>query len=500
MSSSLILAIDQGTTNTKALIVDGGGMILAAASVPMRVNYPQPGWAEQSASAIWDAVKHVIADVVAVVGTEIDALAISNQRETIVVWDASTGMPLAPAILWQCRRTTERCAAISAAGNGELVEDRTGLGIDPLFPAAKLAWLIENIEDVAAAAKAGQLRAGTVDAWLLWNLSGRAMHATDHSNASRTQLFNTRSLMWDDELGRIFGVPLDIMPRVMRSDSLFAEVGANITALRAGTPVHAMIGDSHAALYGQGRHSGGSVKATYGTGSSLMTPTARRVASRRGLSSTIGWSTHEGVTYALEGNISVSGQAVQFAAELLGRPDAASVAALAATVPDSNGVHFVPALVGLGAPHWVPSARGLIDGLSLGTKPAHVARAAVEAVAHQVADVFETMEADLGAPLGELSADGGASRNDMLMQFQADVIGRVVLRSEVSELSAVGAAMMAAHGLGRLAAPSPAPATRFQPAMPQSARDALRDAWRRSIRRTLYQDGDEHLLAKSGSQ
>lgn len=498
MTSGLILAIDQGTTNTKALAVDVEGVVRATASVPMAVDYPRPGWAEQSATAIWDAVKQVIAQVVAIVGTDIEAIAISNQRETIVVWDADTGRPLAPAILWQCRRTTERCAAISAAGHGALIEDRTGLTIDPLFPAAKLAWLIENVPAVGNALTAGRLRAGTVDAWLLWNLSAGAVHATDHSNASRTQLFNTRSLVWDDELGRIFGVPLDILPRVLCSDSRFADVAAGVTAVPAGTPVHAMIGDSHAALYGQGRHTRGSVKATYGTGSSLMTPTPRRVPSRRGLSSTIAWSTGDGVTHALEGNISVSGQAVAFAAELLGQPDASAVAALATTVPDSNGVTFVPALVGLGAPYWAPDARGLIDGLSLGTRPAHIARAAVEAVAHQVADVFEAMEADLGEPLAELGADGGASRNNMLMQFQADIIGRPVLRSEVSELSAVGAAMLAAHGLKRGNAAAPLATTRFEPTMPHEARTAARDAWRHAVRRALVHDDTEHRLSKAG--
>lgn len=337
MSNGLILAIDQGTTNTKALAFDAEGRVVASASVPMAVSYPQPGWAEQSATDIWQSVSHVIAEVVARVGPDMDALAISNQRETIVVWDSRTGQPIAPAILWQCRRSAPACAAIRAAGHAELIEARTGLGVDPLFPAAKLAWILDHVSGAREAAASGQLRAGTIDAWLLWNLTG-GEHATDHSNASRTQLFNTEALAWDGELGRIFNVPLGVLPKVRPSDSAFGTVAPGVSPLAAGTPVHAMIGDSHAALFGHGVREPGTVKATYGTGSSLMTLTSGRIISRSGLSSTIAWSTNAGIAYALEGNISVSGQAVAFMGSLLGITDPAAVAALAATVPDSNGV------------------------------------------------------------------------------------------------------------------------------------------------------------------
>ncbi|RYE83829.1 MAG: glycerol kinase [Hyphomicrobiales bacterium] len=487
MSGGLILAIDQGTTNTKALAVDSSGRIVAQASAPMNVSYPKPGWAEQSALDIWSSVRRVIAEVMAQTGPDIDAIAISNQRETIVAWDATTGAPLAPAITWQCRRSTERCEAIRAAGHAGLVEQKTGLGLDPLFPAAKIGWLIENVEDVRSATERGTLRVGTVDAWLLFKLTAGAVHATDHSNASRTQLLDTDTLTWDNELLAIFGVPSSALPRVMPSNSHFGDVAAGATALTSGTPIHAMLGDSHAALFGHGVRAPGTVKATYGTGSSLMTLTSARRRSTHGLSATIAWSTTSGgAVHALEGNISVSGQAAAFMSELLGIQSSEALAGLATSVPDSNGVSFVPALVGLGAPHWAPDARGLVTGLSLGTRPAHLARAAIEAIAQQVADVFEAMQDDLGAPLAQLSADGGASRNDALMQFQADIIARPVIRGAHAEVSALGATMMAAQSLGRTVTP-PASAATFEPTMAAARRDSIRAGWRDAVGRALWQ-------------
>ena len=485
--SGLILAIDQGTSNTKAIAVDGAGRIVAQASVPMQVDYPQPGWAEQSAMEIWNSVRQVIATVAEAVGpVRIEALAISNQRESIVLWDALTGEPVAPAIIWQCRRSAARCADIRGAGFEQEIVARTGLGVDPLFPAAKIGWLLDTVPDARARAARGTLRAGTVDSWLIWNLTGGVVHATDHSNASRTQLLNTRSLLWDDELGRIFGVPLSLLPELRTSDSAFGTIAADQTALVAGTPIRGVMGDSHAALYGHGIRRPGPVKATYGTGSSLMTLTPTRISSTHGLSGTIAWSTVDGVAHALEGNISVSGQAAAFMAEMLGLDDPAALSELALTVSDSNGVTFVPALVGLGAPHWRNDARGLISGLSLGTKPAHLARAALEAIAFQVADVFSAMESDMGSPLARLSADGGASRNDFLMQFQADVLDRTVERSDVAELSALGVAQLAATALGlqsdwRLSTPA-----RFDPTMPAAARGAALERWHRAIRRAVH--------------
>jgi glycerol kinase len=483
MSDGLVLAIDQGTTNTKALAVDASGRIVAQASTPMQVTYPQPGWAEQSAGDIWASVRAVIDEVAGAIAAPVVAVAISNQRETIVLWDAETGKPIGPAIIWQCRRSASRCAVLRAGGHAADIVDHTGLDLDPLFPAAKIAWLLDEIPGARAKAEAGSLRAGTVDAWLLWNLTGGKVHATDHSNASRTQLFNTRTLQWDARLCALFDVPVGILPPVRPSDTRFGETAA-VTRLPAGIPIHAMLGDSHAALFGHGVREPGTVKATYGTGSSLMSLTAERVSSTHGLSGTIAWSTSAGIAYALEGNISVSGQAAAFMAEMLGLADASALAALAATVPDSNGVAFVPALVGLGAPHWRDDARGTITGLSLGTRPSHLARAALEAIAFQVADVLQAMEDDIGAPMAQLRADGGASRNAMLMQFQADVMDRQVVTSEAPEVSALGAAAMAWQALGE-AMPPVAAATRFSPQMADADRQAHRARWRAAIGQTL---------------
>ena len=401
-----VLAIDQGTTNTKALLIDEAGTILARASAPLTTSYPQPGWAEQSAADIWASVQSVIASIVAQGGLP-DAIAIANQRETLVLWDSETSEPACPAPIWQCRRTATESAALIAAGHDPAVVAATGLGINPLFPASKLAWALRNVSRVAELHARGRLRAGTVDAWLLWNLTGGAVFATDHSNASRTQLFDTRSLSFSADLGAIFGAPVDCLPEPLPSDSLFGITAAGATALPTGIPIRALMGDSHAALYGHGIRRPGTVKATYGTGSSLMTLTPERTASRHGLSGTIAWTDRTGTAHALEGNITVSAQAAAFMAGLLGVGDAAALSELAQTVPDAGGVTFVPALAGLGAPHWNDAARGTVAGMTHGTRPAHLARATFEAVAQQIADVFAAMEADIGRPLEALRADGG---------------------------------------------------------------------------------------------
>ncbi|MCP8883764.1 glycerol kinase GlpK [Devosia sp. XJ19-1] len=485
MTSEWILAIDQGTTNTKALLVDATGRVHHQASVPNVVTYPQPGWAEQSATALFDGVKAVIAEVVANAGNAtIAGIGISNQRESILIWDAATGEPIGPVVIWQCRRSALICDALRAAGHADAIEAKTGLALDPLFPAAKIAWLLDNIPGARARAEKGELRAGTVDAWLLWNLTGGAVHATDHSNASRTQLFNTEALTWDAGLCALFGVPQNMLAEVKSSDTHFGVTAQGVTALPAGTPILAMIGDSHAALFGHGVRIPGTVKATYGTGTSLMALTPKRVRSTHGISSTIAWSQQGNVQHALEGNISVSGQTASFAAELLGLADAAALSDLAETVPDSNGVAFVPALVGLGAPYWRADARGTITGLSLGTKPAHLARAALEAIAFQVGDVYSAMEADMGAPLGELRADGGASRNPLLMQFQSDILGRPVASAAAPEVSALGAAALAFSALG-IAMPGVPAAGHFAPQMEATEALKHRQRWQSAVTQTL---------------
>lgn len=485
MTSELILAIDQGTTNTKALLVDASGHVHHQASVPNMVTYPQPGWAEQSATALVDGVKSVIAEVVAKAGdATIVGIGISNQRESILAWDATTGDPIGPVVIWQCRRSAPKCDALRASGHADTIEAKTGLALDPLFPAAKITWLLDNVPDARDRAVKGELRVGTVDSWLLWNLTGGKVHATDHSNASRTQLFNTETLDWDDALCALFDVPKNMLAEVKSSDSRFGLTAEGATALPAGTPILAMIGDSHAALFGHGVRTPGTVKATYGTGTSLMALTPDRVRSTHGISSTIAWSQNGKVQHALEGNISVSGQTAAFAAELLGLADAAALSALAETVPDSNGVAFVPALVGLGAPHWRADARGTITGMTLGTKPAHLARAALEAIAFQVADVYAAMEADMGAPLGELRADGGASRNGLLMQFQSDMLGRPVAAAAAPEVSALGAAALAFSSLG-IAMPGVPAAGHFAPQMDETTAQNHRQRWQSGVTQTL---------------
>lgn len=478
-----ILAIDQGTTNTKALVFDSAGRVVRQASASCATDYPQPGWAEQSAAEIWATTQQVIAEACRGIESEIGAIGISNQRETLVAWDAQTGQPVGPAPIWQCRRTTEACAALVAQGLTDEVAELTGLGINPLFPASKLAWILKHRPKAKDLHRAGRLRAGTVDAWLLWNLSGGAAFATDHSNAARTLLFDTEQLGWSPRLAEIFNAPLDCLPRALPSDARFGETADAATALPAGVPIHAMMGDSHAALYGHGARAPGRVKATYGTGSSLMTLTAGRTASRHGLSGTIAWTRGDQTSYALEGNITVSAQAAAFMAALMGVADAAALSDMAERVPDSAGVHFVPALAGLGAPHWDDSARGTVTGMSLGTTQDHLARATFEAIAHQVADVFEAMEQDLGQELTVLSADGGASANLFLMQLQADTLGRRVERLAIPEIGAFGAAWMAAEAAGLPMSPDHVDLTARTPTLAESDRAAMRAAWAKAIRR-----------------
>jgi len=483
MITGAILAIDQGTTNTKALLVEPGGRVLHACSRAVQVRYPQPGWAEQSATEIWDAVAALIAEMVAAAPRiEVAALAISNQRETIVLWDAQTGRPLGPAVIWQCQRSAARCARLRAAGLEDRIAELSGLGIDPLFPAAKIAWLLDELPDARQRAARGEVRCGTIDSWLLWNLTGGRVHATDHSNASRTQLFNLETLEWDAELGAMFDVPLEMLPRIAPSDGGFGETAAGATALPAGTPIRTMLGDSHAALFAHSGGQPGCAKVTIGTGSSLMVATPRPTRSSHGLSATIAWArAGEGVQHAIEGNISVSGHAASFARMLLGLADEQALTQLAASVGSSEGVVFVPALAGLGAPHWQAGARGTLSGMSLGTTPAHVARATLEAIALQIGDVLEAMEADLVEPLAELSIDGGGARNDVLAQILADLTGRAILRPAMAEASALGVARLAAEALGAGWPAESAPPDRFEPRLAEDERATIRANWREAV-------------------
>jgi glycerol kinase len=472
-----VLAIDQGTTNTKALLINRAGEIVASASRPVAIRYPEPGWVEQDALDLWRSVQEASAECLARAGgVKPAAIGISNQRESVVVWDRATGAPVGPCITWQCRRTAPFCAELRKRGAEELVRERSGLTLDPLFSASKARWLIER-------APARDLCIGTVDSWILWNLTGGKVHACDVTNASRTQLLGLANRAWDDELLKLFGIPRTSLPNVQASSHVYGETAD-------GTPIGALIGDSHAALFGHAVFDAGPVKATYGTGSSLMTIAGCDAVSSNGLSRTIGWSAAEITRYALEGNISVTGGAVQWVGDFLGLANPADDAArLAETALDSGGVYLVPAFVGLGAPYWDPSARGILAGLTRGSTAAHAARAAVESIGFQVRDVFEAMERDLGRELPSLLADGGASRNEWLMQFQADILGRPVVRSETADVSAMGAAWLAGLAVGvwgtleELAA-LPRARRCFEPRMPNTERVRRYDGWREAVGRT----------------
>ena len=483
-----VLALDQGTTNSKALLIGETGAVAASAAVPVPVSYPEPGWVEQAPEALWETLVRAVGDALAraPAGAEIAAIGISNQRESVLLWDRETGAPIGPCVTWQCRRSAERIERLRTAASETMVAERTGLALNPMFPAAKIGWLLDAYPAARARAAAGQLCAGTVNSWLLFNLTGGATHATDFGNASRTQLFDIARGRWDAGLCGLFGVPAEILPAATSSDALFGET-SGAGGLPSGVPIHAIMGDSHAALFGHAIRSPGEVKATYGTGSSLMTVTETPVRSESGLSTTIAWRRGARTTYALEGNISVSAQAAAWMASFLGLEDVAALTALAETAENDGGVTVVPAFAGLGAPHWEDRARAAISGLSLATTRAEVARATLAAITLQIRDVFAAMEADLGRRLDRLSVDGGATHNDTLMQMQADVLGRSVRRHEIAELSAAGAGVMAGIACGLwteaqgLAILTPHGRT-FEPVLSPAARSEIVERWQDAVR------------------
>lgn len=488
-----ILAIDQGTTNTKALLVNAAGVIVSRAARPLRQSFPHPGWVEQDSVAIWQSVREAIDECLQAAGKhEVIAIAITNQRESVMLWDRQTGHPVGPVAIWQCRRTAPYCEELRGCGLERMLRERTGLTIDPLFSASKARWLLDNMTGARAQAERGELCLGTMDSWVLWNLTGGAVHACDVTNASRTQLFDLRQLQWDEELLALFGIPAAILPEVKSSSAIY---GTSISTgqLPAGIPIASLIGDSHAALYGQAGFEPGTVKATYGTGSSLMMLTADPMISEQGLSTTIAWG-RDVVAYALEGNISVTGAAVQWLGEFLSLPDPVrDVARLAASANDSEGIYLVPAFVGLGAPYWNEAARGLLTGLTRGTTAAQVARATIESIAYQIRDVFDVMDAASrsgSAGLSALLADGGGSSNDALMQFQSDILGRPVLRCTSPDVSALGAAYLAGLAVGlwqseKEIAALPRERDRFEPRLSASERETLYAGWRQAVDRAL---------------
>ena len=488
MTAGPILAIDQGTTNTKALLIGRDGQVAASASRPLSIRYPRPTWVEQDPEELWASVVEAAGECLARGGAPPAAIGISNQRESVIVWDRRTGQPVGPCVTWQCRRTEAFCAELRQRGAESLVRQRAGLALAPLFSASKAHWLLEHTPDGFRRAAGGELCIGTVDSWLLWNLTGKAVHATDFTNASRTQLLNLSRLDWDDELLSLFSIPRAALAALDPSSHLF---GATVAcgAIPAGVPICAMAGDSHAALFGHGVFAPGSVKATYGTGSSLMTVTEGPAVSATGLSTTVAWSCCGLTRYAFEGNIPVTGAALPWLGNLLQMPrPTEDVARLASTVSDSDGVYVVPAFARLGPPHSDGAARGVITGLTQATTAAHLARAAIESIAFQVCDVFAAMEQDAARTLPELLAGGGASRNDLLMQFQADILERPVVRSAIPDVSALGAAWLAglASGVWRSIEELdrlPRAGDRFLPKMARADRARLYDGWHEAVRR-----------------
>ncbi len=439
--TTAILAIDQGTTNSKAVLVSTSGDILSRGSSPVGISHPQPGWVEQSPERLWESVKEAIAACLAAGPTvEILGVAISNQRESVTIWDGETGKPLGPVVSWQCRRTAPACSALVDAGHSARVQALTGLPIDPMFPGPKMKWLLDR-------APAGRpLRLGTIDSWLIHCLTDGAVHACDASNAARSQLYDLNAQCWSDELCSLFEVPKAFLPQVRDSAGDFGTT-RNVPGLKDGIPIAAAIGDSHGALFGHGAFHPGDGKVTFGTGSSIMTTLPHYIAPSLGITTTIAWSIGGKPTYAFEGNILVSAAALPWMTEILGLPDVQALVDLAATAPP-NGPGFVPAFVGLGAPHWHIDARALFSDITFTTTRAQMARAVTDSMAFQVHDVFQAMSAQSPTPLGRLFADGGPSQNSFLMQCVADTLNHAIFQCDAPEASALGAAYLAGLSLG----------------------------------------------------
>lgn len=439
--TTAILAIDQGTTNSKAVLVSTGGEILARGASPVGIEHPQPGWVEQSPLRLWESVQEAIAACLeAAPAVEILGIAISNQRESVTVWDAATGKPLGPVVSWQCRRSAPACAELIAAGHAPRVQALTGLPIDPMFPGPKMKWLLDRVPT-------GQsVRLGTIDAWLIHCFTDGAVHACDAANAARSQLYDLNRQVWSDELCELFGVTKSALPEVRDSASRFG-VTKNVPGLADGIPIASAIGDSHAALFGHGAFNPGDGKVTFGTGSSIMTTLPRFIAPEQGITTTIAWSIDGKPTYAFEGNILVSAAALPWMADMLGLPDVQALTELAATAAP-GGPGFVPAFVGLGAPHWHADARALFSGVTFNTTRAQMARAVTDSIAFQVHDVFRAMVSQSPTPLGRLYADGGPSKNTFLMQCVADTLNHAVIQCDAPEASALGAAYLAGLSLG----------------------------------------------------
>ena len=488
-----ILALDQGTSSSRAIVFDQNGQTKAVSQKEFTQIFPKPGWVEHNPMEIWSSQASVIAEAITSIdinGLNIAAIGITNQRETTIVWDAETGEPVYNAIVWQDRRTSEYCDSLKRDGRTDLIRSKTGLIIDAYFSATKIRWILENVPGARQKAEEGRLRFGTVDTWLIWMLTRGEVHVTDVSNASRTMLFNIHSLEWDKELLELMNIPESMMPQVKSSSEVYGYTKTTLFAHEV--PIAGIAGDQQAALFGQMCTEPGSVKNTYGTGCFLLMNSGERpIMSKNNLLTTIAWKIGDTVNYALEGSIFVAGSVVQWLRDGLGIIKSSSeVEALAASVPDNGGVYFVPALTGLGAPHWDQYAQGSIYGLSRGSTAAHIARAALEGIAFQTMDIVNAMQKDAGVTLKELKVDGGASRNNLLMQFQADVLGTSVIRPTVTETTALGAAYLAGLAVGYWESIEHIKKQwgvekEFQPSASPETVAALKDGWNDAIRRTL---------------
>ena len=489
---SHILALDQGTTSSRAIVFGHDGAVKAIAQKEFAQMFPQAGWVEHDPQEIWASQIGVAIEALGraqVRPKDVAAIGITNQRETTIVWDRETGAPIANAIVWQDRRTADYCERLKAEGLGPTIQKKTGLLIDAYFSASKIRWLLDNVPGARARADAGKLAFGTVDSWLVWKLTDRAVHVTDVSNASRTMLFNIHSLQWDDELLKIFGVPKSMLPDVRSSSEPYGRVAATLGI--ESLPIAGIAGDQQAALFGQMCREPGMSKNTYGTGCFLLQnigTTPKK--SHKQLVTTVAWQMGGRTEYALEGSVFIGGAVVQWVRDGLGLVKSSpEIETLAATVPDNGGVYMVPAFAGLGAPHWDSYARGTIVGITRGSSAGHFARAALESIAYQVADLLDAMRADAGIALSELRVDGGAAANDTLMQFQADLLGVPVVRPAVTETTALGAAYLAGLAVGYWSSPAEVSGQwrierKFEPKMAPKDAQALRDQWSAAVERS----------------
>lgn len=490
--SEYVLALDQGTTSSRAILVGNRAEIRAIAQRPFKQIYPQPGWVEHDPLELWHSQLESVHEVMReadITASQIAAIGLTNQRETVLLWDRQTGLPLHSAIVWQCRRTAAACDAYVEAGHADLIRERTGLVVDAYFSATKIRWLLDHVQGARAAARAGRVAVGTVDSWLVWQLTRGRRHITDVSNASRTMLFNIHKMEWDEELLDLFDIPASVLPEVVASSGILAESASELFGRPI--PITGLAGDQQAALFGQCCFDSGSAKNTYGTGCFvLMNTGAQPVESQNRMLTTVAWQIGDETTYALEGSVFIAGAAIDWLRDGLQVVDSASeTARLAESVENTAGVYVVPAFVGLGAPYWDQYARGAILGLTRGTTRAHIVRATLEAIAYQTRDLLEAIQADAGTRLTELRVDGGVAKNDFLLQFQADILGCTLLRPAQTETTAMGAAYLAGlacgfwQGTEELQALNETSVTRFKPSMEESVREAHYRGWLRAVER-----------------